>query len=116
MYRQVKCDADREALQQDLVVLEAWETKWGMSFNPSKCSVIHISRKKAPLSFDYILKNQILETSDSATYQGITITKDLSWTEQISKITSKANRTLGFLRRNIRTNSENFKIVQFYEC
>ena len=109
VYIQVKCEADREALQQDLVALEAWETKWGMSFNPSKCSVIHISRKKAPLSFDYILKKQILETSDSATYLGITITKDLSWTEQISKITSKANRSLGFLRRNIRTNSENVK-------
>ena len=90
-----------------IIGLEAWETKWGMSFNPSKCSVIHISRKRAPLSFDYTLKNQILETSDSATYLRITITKDLSMMEEISKITSKANCSLVFLRRNIRTNSEN---------
>ena len=109
VYRQVKCDEDRQALQQDLVALEAWEAKWGMSFNPSKCSVIHISRKKVPLTFDYILKEQILETSSTANYLGITIAKDLSWTEQISKVTSKANRSLGFLRRNIKTNSEVIK-------
>ena len=109
VYREVKGKADREALQQDLVTLEAWETKWGMAFNPSKCSVIHISRKKLPFTFDYTLKEQILETSDTANYLGITIAKDLSWTDQISKVTSKANRSLGFLRRNIKTNSENVK-------
>ena len=109
VYREVKGEADREALQQDLVALEAWEAKWGMAFNPSKCSVIHISRKKLPFTFDYTLKKQILETSDTANYLGITIAKDLSWTDQISKVTSKANRSLGFLRRNIKTNSENVK-------
>ena len=34
-------------------------------------------------------------------YLGITITEDLDWDQHISEITSKATRTLGFLRRNL---------------
>ena len=32
---------------------------------------------------------------------GVTITKDLKWNTHISNVCTKANRTLGFLRRNL---------------
>ena len=94
VYREVRCDEDRLALQADLKALEEWEDKWGMSFNPSKCSVIHITKKKSIAQNDYLLKDQILETSTSANYLGITIASDLSWKEQIQKVASKGNRLL----------------------
>ena len=34
-------------------------------------------------------------------YLGVTITSDLRWNTHVSNVCTKANRTLGFLRRNL---------------
>ena len=41
----------------------------------------------------------MLENVESIKYLGVTITKDLKW--NISNVCTKANRTLGFVRRNL---------------
>jgi ribonuclease P/MRP protein subunit RPP40 len=109
LYRPVACADDCRSLQEDVKALESWERKWGMAFNPSKCSLIHISRKKNPIVTPYILKDEILESSDTASYLGITITNNLSWNNQISKVVANGNRSLGFIKRNIKTNSTETK-------
>ena len=43
----------------------------------------------------------MLENVDSIKYLGVTITNDLKWNTHITNICTKANRTLGFLRRNL---------------
>ena len=43
----------------------------------------------------------MLEVTNESKYLGVTITNDMSWANHISNITAKANRTIGFLRRNI---------------
>ena len=50
--------------------------------------------------FDYSLHNQILENVQSAKYLGITITDNMDWGQHVSNMSSKATKTLGFLRRN----------------
>ena len=51
----------------------------------------------------YYLHGKELEKSvDSAKYLGVTISKDLSWNSHIENITVSANRTLGFVKRNIK--------------
>ena len=46
LYRPIKCLADQDKLQRDLSVLPDWAFRWGMCFNPSKCSVLRVSRLK----------------------------------------------------------------------
>ena len=46
LYRPIKCRADQEQLQRDLSVLQYWADRWGMCFNPSKCSVLRVSGPK----------------------------------------------------------------------
>ena len=46
LYRPIKCRADQEQLQRDLSALQDWADQWGMCFNPSKCSVLRMSRPK----------------------------------------------------------------------
>ena len=42
-----------------------------------------------------------LENVESIKYLGVTITSDLRWNTHVSNVCAKANRTLGFLRRNL---------------
>ena len=49
----------------------------------------------------YLLHNQVLENVSSAKYLGVQTTDDLDWGQHINEITSKATKTLGFLRRNM---------------
>ena len=49
----------------------------------------------------YTLEGTVLENVESIKYLGVTITNDLQWNTHVSNICTKANRTLGFLRRNL---------------
>ena len=96
-------DTDRELLQRGLSALELWEEAWQMSFNPTKCVVLRISSKeKKTRQTTYQLHGHILEVVNASKYLGVALTDDLSWDQRIQNTVGKANRTIGFLRRNLR--------------
>ena len=73
-----------------------------MTFNADKCFVIIAGRKRKTIKQDDTIHNHILEVvEESSKYLGVTISKDLIWNAHINKITNKANKTLGFMKRNI---------------
>ena len=72
-----------------------------MKFNPGKCYVMSITNKEGNTPF-YSLGGCILQFVKDTKYLGITIQDYLQWTTHISGAKSKANRTLGSLRRNLR--------------
>ena len=113
VYLTVGSSDDRESLQADLNTFQEYELAWDMELNPSKCQVLHIIRLIHPLNTQYSLHGQVLEATDTAKYLGVSIAKDLSWNDHISSITSKANRTLGFVKRNVRTNNEKVKELAY---
>ena len=84
-----------------------------MEFNPGKCQVLHITRSRQPLQSQYTLHGQVLESVDSAKYLGVNISQDLSWNHHINEITGKANRTLGFIKRNVKTKNEQVKELAY---
>ena len=43
IYRTVNSQENAIKLQLDLDALHQWESDWGMTFNPSKCNVIHVT-------------------------------------------------------------------------
>ena len=59
------------------------------------------------------MKNTLLQTVDSTTYLGVEISKDLKWSRHIDKTVKKANKSLGFIRRNIKTNNTNTKTLAY---
>ena len=50
---------------------------------------------------------------DAAKYLGVTISKDPSWNTHINDITSFANRTLGFVKRNVVTKNTDIKNMAY---
>ncbi len=109
VYLTIDSNKDGQTLQNDLDTLQLWENKWDMHFNPSKCLVLHISRSRTPINTLYNLHGQILQSVASAKYLGVTISNNLTWNTHIHQITNKANKTLGFVRRNIRTTNTKVK-------
>ena len=97
-------DSDLPVLQQDLSALERWENEWQMSFNPTKCTVIRVSpsKTKPVLPTHYQLHGHTLEVMEASKHLGVTITNDLSWDRHIDNVAAKGNRTLDFIRRNLR--------------
>ena len=96
VYRNIKDEQDQIQLQLDLDALSAWSKTWGMKYNPAKCNILSISRKRNKLQYDYSLEGQTLAYVDQAKYLGIQLSNDLKWATHVQEITSKASRTLGF--------------------
>ena len=49
----------------------------------------------------YTLEGTVLEIVEIIKYLGVTFTNDFKWYRHISDVCTKANRTLGFLRRTL---------------
>ena len=82
-----------------------------MEFNADKCFILNITRKRDPILKKYYLHNIVLQTVKTTTYLGIEISNDLRWTPHIDKITKKGNKSLDFIKRNIKTNNSNVKTL-----
>ena len=64
---------------------------------------IHITRSRTPVPSQYLLHGQVLESVAGSKYLGVEISSNLSFNSHIQNITTSASRSLGFLKRNIRS-------------
>ena len=101
LYREISSYEDQNALQADLRALEKRTLDWGMKFNPSKCTVLTISRGSSEMTKMYTLCGVVLQSVSEAKYLGVCLSNDLKWDSHIQQITKKASSMLGLLRRNI---------------
>ena len=102
MYRTISDASDNTKLQEDLDRLHQWSQTWQMKFNSDKCYIMHFTLRRNIICSDYFLGGRKLGTVTSYPYLGLTFSSDMSWNKHIDKITSRANRMLGLVRRNLR--------------
>ena len=90
-------------LQRNIDRLGSWARKRGIRFQPVKCNMMQLTNKRSSkIHANYTLEGTLLENVESIKYLlGVTITNDLKWNTHITNFCTKANRTLGFLRRNL---------------
>ena len=113
LYSIVESISDAEHLQSDLSTIERWSQKWLMQFNPSKCFVMRITRKREPVIFYYKLIGHTLESALHYPYLGVELSSTLDWSHHIDNKVNKANKTLGFLRRNLGNCPESIKELAY---
>ena len=109
VYHTISDPSDCQTLEEDLDKLSNWEMTWLMEFNASKCEVLTVTNKSPPIVTNYMLHGQALKNLKSAKYSEITITSDLKWNTHIDNIRAKANKTLRFVKRNVRTRQTSIK-------
>ena len=109
IYRTIKSQNDCLKLQEDIESAIKWEQDWLMSFHPDKCNILQVTTKKQPHHFYYNMHGHILKSVKSAKYLGITLSSDLKWNTHINQTIGKANRSLSFIRRNLKINSKTVK-------
>ena len=85
-----------------------------MTSHPAKCTVIRISTKRRQIiNTSYQLHGHKLEVVDSSKYLGVTISEDLTWRKRIEDTATKANKTLGFVWRNLSKCTSQVKSVAY---
>lgn len=99
LMRGVCSDEDANVVRNDLRVLESWAETWQMEFNVDKCSVIHLGKNNP--NADYRLFDKQLTASNKERDLGIIVDNKLKFSEQCDSVVSKANATLGMIKRNI---------------
>ena len=101
-YRAIRSMEDQLQFKEDLTNLSNWGMQWGMRFNTSKCNIMTISNSAKPLTKFYKIDNRILQHVDVVTYLGVIINHSLDFSDHIRETVSKANKKLGFLKRNLK--------------
>ena len=87
--------------------------KWLMELNINKCSVLSITLKRNSIFHDYNILGATLKRVTNHDYLGVTISSDLNWLRNVTKISNKASRTLGLLKRTLSPCSQNVKSIAY---
>ena len=82
-----------------------------MEFNPSKCVAMHITRSRTPVTSQYLLHGQVLKSVAGSKY--LEISNNLSFNSHIQNVTTSASRSLGFLKRNIRSKNPELREMAY---
>ena len=98
LYRTIRSPDDECIFQAELQLLHAWSVQNIMSFNPSKCKILHVTRSRNMQFPVYKLNNSCISAISSYKYLGITISSNLQWKSHVESVVMKANRLLGFIR------------------
>ena len=84
--------------------LTKWSLDWHMKFNPSKCSLLRITNNVAASRRSTIWWGLI-----SNRLEIVEFSSKMDWGQHINKVTSKAQRSLNFLQRNLYKCPEDIK-------
>ena len=93
----VESARDCEEFQICLDKMVQWSDKWGMSFNISKCKVMHLGRKNG--EYQYTMGGQRLSKTESERDIGVTANNNAKPSAQCAKAVKSASVVLGQIAR-----------------
>ena len=85
------------SLNRDLDRMKAWADKWKVTFEPTKCKAMTISRKRTPSMLNLFLGTVQLTNKDELDILSVTFDKKLLWS-MLTSLT-RAGQKLGALRK-----------------
>ena len=116
MFKPIECAEDFTAFQEDINSISDWVDINYLQFNVQKCKFTLVSRRKNQLMYpDLLLCGQPLQRVDTYKYLGLLVSSDLSWSDHVSSIRSKARKLLGMLYRRFYAHSNSDALFHLYQ-
>ena len=109
LFLPISHDYSASHLQRDLDALTTWCSTWKLIFNCSKCVSLHLALS-SPSSVIYNSDNHALDCVTKHKDLGVYMCNNLSWSEHVKFITSKAYRALHLIRRTFSTPSTSLSL------
>ncbi len=102
LYGKSSTQAERCSIQDDLNTLQQWSNTWRLSFNPTKCTALHLDKNN--LQHNYVILSpsgppSTLENTKSEKDLGVLINSELTFDKHISTAVKKAKTKLAMIRR-----------------
>ena len=97
VYRPLITPADTLILQNDIANLLEWSKTWQLSFNESKCKILHLGTTNQKQ--DYYMNGTTLESMEKERDLGIIIDNRLKFHEHAAATISKANQILAVIKK-----------------
>ena len=91
-------------LQEDLKEIGEWSEKWQMPFNLDKCKVMHVGQRNDKAKYELLGKELDICTEEKDL--GVIITNDLKPSKQCTHVEKKAQKILGYIKRQFTTRKE----------
>ncbi len=86
------------SLQEDLRKISESSQRWEMPFNVNKCHILQVGTRK---KIEYEFNGTKLESVQCVKDLGVSVASSLKFPQQCKDAAGKANRMLGFIKRNI---------------
>ena len=112
LYTPIRTQNGSSLLQNDLLKLQKWQDTWLMKFNPDKCYTMTLATRTHTSNM-YTFCGQTLTSVNSHCYLGIHLSNTLNWTNQTKVASTKAQQTLGVIRRNLNKCPTHIKAVAY---
>ena len=93
------CGTVEASLNRDLQRMKAWADMWKITFEPSKCKTMVMSRKRTPSKLNLFFGDCKLADNDVLEILAVTIDSKLVWSNHISAIAIRAGQRLGARRK-----------------
>ena len=97
-------DVAVKQLQEDLRKVGEWSKKWQMPFNLDKCKIMRIGHKNKNEKYELLGKE--IESVQQEKDLGVVITNDLKSSNQCIEAVKKAQKLLGYIKRQFRTRNK----------
>jgi hypothetical protein len=98
-YSSQSVDQIKTVINDDLLKLNAWSSKWLMSFNPENTVTLFFSNTGNIENIEFSFNGKSIPLSTSYKHLGVILSQNAKWNEHLENMITNITRHLGILRK-----------------